>query len=163
GELLRRFTAGRDEAAFAVLVRRHGAMVLGVCRRVLANADDAEDAFQATFLALARKASAIRAGQSLGGWLYRVAYHAALKARRRAADRRGREGHAAARRPADPLEEVTGRELLALLDEEMQRLPERCRTPLVLCLLDGQTRDEVARRLGCSVSTLQRRVEEGKE
>jgi RNA polymerase sigma factor (sigma-70 family) len=163
GELLRRFTAGRDEAAFAVLVRRHGAMVLGVCRRVLANADDAEDAFQATFLALARKASAIRAGQSLGGWLYRVAYHAALKARRRAADRQRREGNAATRQPADPLEEVTGRELLALLDEEMQRLPERCRTPLVLCLLDGQTRDEAARRLGCSVSTLQRRVEEGKE
>jgi RNA polymerase sigma factor (sigma-70 family) len=163
GVLLARFRAGRDEAAFAALVRRHGAMVLGVCRRVLGNADDAEDAFQATFLALARKAAAVRAGESVGGWLYRVAYHAALKARQRAAKRRCREGHAAARQPADPLQEITGRELLALLDEEVQRLPQRCRTPLVLCLLEGQTRDEAARKLGCSVSTLHRRVEEGKE
>jgi RNA polymerase sigma factor (sigma-70 family) len=163
GELLERFARRREEAAFAALVRRHGPLVLGVCRRVLHNRHDAEDAFQATFLALARRAGAIQCRGSVGGWLHRVAYHAAVKARARALKRLEREGHAEPRAsPADPLTELTGRELLALLDEELERLPEEHRGPLVLCYLEGKARDEAARALGCSLGTLKRRLREGR-
>src|SRR5260370_40135756 len=117
--LLERFTASRDEAAFEALVRRHGSMALGVCHRVLRNAHDAEDAFQATFLVLARKAGSIRARDSIGGWLYRVAYHTALKSREQAATRRKRETQAARPEETDPLAEITGRELLAVFDKEL--------------------------------------------
>jgi RNA polymerase sigma factor (sigma-70 family) len=161
-QLLERFTAGRDEAAFAALVRRHGPMVLGVCRRVLHNAHDAEDAFQATFLVLARKAGSIRGRESIGGWLYRVGYHMALKAREQAAARQKREARAARPEETDPLAEVTGRELLAVFDEELQTLPDRERVALVLCYLQGRTGDEAAREVGCSESTLKRRLERGK-
>src|SRR5262249_29462731 len=147
-QLLERFTSQHEEEAFAALVRRHGPLVLGVCRRVLRNPHDAEDAFQAAFLVLARKAHAIRQHASLGCWLYRVAYHTAAQARRRLADRQRYERQAVPRAPADPLAEVTGRELLALLDEELQQLPERLRAPLVLCSLEGRTRDEAAAELG---------------
>jgi RNA polymerase sigma factor (sigma-70 family) len=160
--LLERLTASRDEAAFAELVRRHGPLVLGVCRRVLRDAHDAEDAFQATFLVLARKAASISKRASVGGWLYQVAYHAALKARADAAARRRREQRAGRRPPADPLDELSGRELLAVLDEELSRLPERERAPLVLCYLEGRTRDEAARELGCPLGTLKRRLEAGR-
>jgi RNA polymerase sigma factor (sigma-70 family) len=160
-QLMQAFTARRDQAAFAALVRRHGPLVLGVCRRVLGNGPDAEDAFQAAFLALARKAASIRAGDSVAGWLYQVACRVALRARGQQATRRRHERRAPARRPADPLSEVTGRELLTALDEELLRLDEKHRTPLVLCYLEGHTRDEAARRLGCSPSTLKRRLEEG--
>ncbi len=162
GELLRRFSAGRDAAAFEALVRRHGAMVLGVCRRVLGNAHDAEDAFQATFLTLARSASSVGRG-ALGAWLYRVAHRNALRARAGAAARAAHEKGAGGRRAGDPLEEVTGRELLAVLDEELRALPERHRAPLVLCYLQGQTRDEAARQMGLSLRTLKRRLEEGRD
>src|SRR6516162_8851560 len=127
GELLTRYVRQRDEAAFAALVRRHGPMVLGVCRRVLHNPHDAEDAFQATFLALARQAASAGRRASLGTWLYQVAYHVALRARKQTAVRRRREDQALPREQTDPLAEVTGRELLAVLDEELHRLPERLR------------------------------------
>jgi RNA polymerase sigma factor (sigma-70 family) len=161
--LLARFTASRDEAAFEALVRRHGSMVLGVCRRVLQNAHDAEDAFQATFLVLARKASSIRERDSIGGWLYRVGYHMALKSRAQAAARRKREIRAARSLQTDPLAELTGRELLTVLDEELQGLPECERVALVFCYLESKTCEAAARDAGCSESTLKRRLERGKE
>src|SRR5882724_6599137 len=102
GDLLRRFASVQDRQAFEALVRRHGPMVLGVCRRVLRQEQDAEDAFQAAFLALARKAPAISNRDSVGSWLYQVAYHVAMKARERTANRQKRERRAAAPQPADP-------------------------------------------------------------
>jgi RNA polymerase sigma factor (sigma-70 family) len=163
GQLLESFAAGRDEAAFAELIRRHGPLVLGVCRRILHNAQDAEDAFQATFLQLARKAGSIGRSGSVGSWLYRVAYHAAVKARARTALRRSHERRAVPPRSADPLAEITGRELLAVVDEEMAQLPLRQRAALVACCLQGKTGDEAARALGWSVRTLKRRLHEGRE
>src|SRR5262245_38542396 len=161
-QLLERFTARHEEAAFAALVQRHGPIVLHVCRRVLHDPADAEDAFQATFLVLVRKAAAIRKLESLGCWLYGVAHRLARKARVEAARRRTREQSATRRPPADLLAEVTGRELCAALDDELQRLPERYRAPLVLCYLEGQTRDEAARQLGWSLGTFKRRLEGGR-
>jgi RNA polymerase sigma factor (sigma-70 family) len=161
-QLLDRFLRGHDEAAFAVLVRRHGPLVLGVCRRVLHQEQDAEDVFQATFLVLARKAAAVGRRASLGGWLYRVAYRLALKARKQAAARHQREARPARLDETDPLAELTGRELLAVFDEEVQKLPECERVALVLCYLEGKTRDEAARTVRCSVSTLKRRLDRGK-
>jgi RNA polymerase sigma factor (sigma-70 family) len=161
--LLERFLACRDEAAFATLVRRHGAMVLGVGRRLLHDAHAAEDVFQATFLILARNAASIRKQQALGSWLYGVAYRVAIRARRAAACRRRRERRVPALPPADPAAEVTWRELGTVLDEELRRLPERYRAPLVLCFMEGKTQDEAARELGCCKSTLRRRLELGRE
>jgi RNA polymerase sigma factor (sigma-70 family) len=162
GDLLERFATSHEEEAFAVLVRRHGPLVLGVCRRLLHNSSDADDAFQATFLALARQAGSAGRCASLGTWLYRVAYRTALKARSRADARRRREQLAAPRPQSDPLAEVTGRELLTVLDEELQRLPERLRAPLVLCYLQGKTRDEAAHDLSCSLGTVKRLLEQGR-
>jgi RNA polymerase sigma factor (sigma-70 family) len=161
-QLLDRFVRSREDSAFAALVRRHGPLVLGVCRRVLHNPDDAEDAFQATFLALARKAASAGRRASLGTWLYQVAFHTALRARKQSATRRQREDKAPPRPQPDPLAEVTGRELLTALDEELHRLPERLRAPLVLCYLEGRARDEAARELGWSLGTLKRRLEQGR-
>jgi RNA polymerase sigma factor (sigma-70 family) len=163
GQLLARFSRGREEAAFEALVRRHGPLVLGVCRRVLRQEQDAEDVFQATFLVLARRAGSLDRRGSLGGWLYQVAYHMALKARKRAAARQKREAQAVRCGESDPLSEVTGRELLAVFDEELQALPDTERRALVLCYLQGKTRDEASREAGCSASTLKRRLERGKE
>jgi RNA polymerase sigma factor (sigma-70 family) len=162
GQLLERFTAGNDPAAFEALLRRHGPMVLGVCRRLLRDPHDAEDAFQATFCALAQKARSVRQAGSVGGWLYQVACNAALKARAGAAVRLRRERRAGGREAADPLAELTGRELVTALDEELRKLPERCRAPLVLCYLEGKTRDEAARDLGWTLGTLKRRLEQGR-
>jgi RNA polymerase sigma factor (sigma-70 family) len=162
-ELLDRFLSGQEASAFEALVRRHGPLVLGVCRRVLGNPHDAEDAFQTTFLTLARRASSVGRRGAVAGWLYRVAYHTALRVRANAATRTQRERHAPTRPAEDPLDEVTGRELLIVLDEELQRLPERLRTPLVLCYLEGRTRDEAARELNWSLRTLKRRLEEGRD
>jgi RNA polymerase sigma factor (sigma-70 family) len=162
-ELLDRFASSADEAAFAALVRRHGPLVWGVCRRVLGNHHDAEDAFQAAFLALARKAGSVGRTGAVGGWLYRVAYHSAVRARARAQSQRRREQQIASAALPDPLAEISGRELLAALDEELQRLPERYRTPLVLCYLEGRTRDEAARQLGWSLGTLKRRLGQGRQ
>jgi RNA polymerase sigma factor (sigma-70 family) len=161
-QLLERFTRGREEAAFEALVRRHGPLVVGVCRRVLHQEQDVEDVFQATFLVLARKAGSVGRRASVGTWLYRVAYNMALKARKQAAARQKREARSARPEATDPLSEVTGRELLAVFDEEMQALPDGERQALVLCYLQGKTRDEAAREAGCSESTLKRRLERGK-
>jgi RNA polymerase sigma factor (sigma-70 family) len=161
-QLLQQFATGHDEAAFEALVRRHGPLVLSVCRRALHDWHAAEDAFQATFLILARKAASIRKQTSLASWLYGVAHRVALKARAKAIRGQVCERAAEMARVGDPLEEVTGRELLTVLDEELQRLPERYRAPLVLCYLNGHTRDEAAHELGWSLGTLKRRLEQGK-
>ena len=143
---------------------RHGPLVLGgPAAGVLHQEQDAEDVFQATFLTLARKADSAGRQASLGTWLYQVAYHLALKVRRQAAARHKREARSASREAIDPLAEVNGRELLAVLDEELQALPGSERLALVLCYLQSKTRDEAAREVGCSASTLKRRLERGKE
>src|SRR5205085_2258074 len=134
GELLAQFLAGRDELAFEALLRRHGPMVLGTCRRILGNADDAEDAFQATFLVLVRKGGTLTARAVLGDWLHGVARRTALNARRACARRRVKEGAMA--RPEAQGEEVQDG-ALALLDEELGRLPQKYRLVLVLCELEG--------------------------
>src|SRR5216683_3001048 len=162
-ELVQRFVSARDEAAFAMLVRRHGKMVLRVCQRVLHHAHDAEDAFQATFLVLSRKAGSLRHPELVGNWLYGVAHRLALKAGIYASRRWAHESQVAARPPIDPLAELTGRELIAVLDEELSRLAEKYRAPLVLCCLEGTARDKAAQQLGWSLSTLKRRLEYGRK
>jgi RNA polymerase sigma factor (sigma-70 family) len=163
GQLLERFAARREEDAFAALVRRHGPMVLRLCRRFVFNEQDAEDVFQAVFLTLARKAGSVRKRESVASWLHGVAYRLALKARTGAWKRRSRPAPSATRETADPLDELTGRDLCAVLDEELRRLPEKYRAPLVLCHLEGQTQDEAARRLGCPLGTLRSRLDRGRE
>src|SRR5690348_12966270 len=133
GPLVERFVGARDQAAFAELVRRHGPMVLGVCRRLLRHGADAEDAFQATFLVLARRAGSIRKQGSVGSWLYGVARRVALRARAEAARRRPHGPPVTAAAPPDPAAEAARAELRPLLDEELARLPEKYRAPLVLC------------------------------
>ena len=161
-ELLRRFARERDEAAFATLVRRHGPMVLRACQRVLHNWHDAEDAFQAAFMVLARKAGSRKWDESVGTWLYLVAYRLALKIRA-GRDRRSRHNICPVEHASeDPLVVASDRELSGVLDEELSRLPEKCRAPLVLCSLEGFTRDEAARHLGWSLGTFRRRLEQGR-
>jgi RNA polymerase sigma factor (sigma-70 family) len=162
-QLLERFVRTRDEAAFELLVRRHGGLVLGVCRRILRQPQDAEDAFQATFLALVRKASTIAKHDSVAGWLYRVAYRAAREAKTRAARRTEREARAGVRAAPDPASEVAWRDLAPVLDEQVARLPELFRTPFVLCCLEGHSLDEVAHLLGCPRATVGTRVARAKE
>jgi RNA polymerase sigma factor (sigma-70 family) len=161
-ELVRRFAAHRDEAAFAALLRRHGPMVLGVCRRVLGNHADAEDAFQATFLVLARNAPAIRKRASVGSWLHGVARQVAVRAKVAAARRQERERRAPERPVPGPEADASWREVGGVLDEELGRLPDQYRAPLVLCYLGGLTRDEAAQRLGWPLRTLMRRLERGR-
>jgi RNA polymerase sigma-70 factor (ECF subfamily) len=154
---VRRFASERDEEAFAVLVRRHGPLVLGVCRRVLGAAPDAEDAFQATFLVLARKAGSIRDPHLLGSWLYGVASRIARKARRAANKRQAREQQlngrvaCAASASADP-------DLLPVLEEELRRLPEKIRAAVGLCYLEGKTNEEAARLLHWPTGTVKGRL-----
>jgi RNA polymerase sigma factor (sigma-70 family) len=162
-QLLERFARQRDELAFAALLRRHGSMVLGVCRGILRHTHDVEDAFQATFLILAQKAASIRQRHSLGGWLYGVAYRVAVKASARAARRRQVERRTPDRVAADPLDDLTVRELRQALHEELRRLPEKYRTPLVLCYLQGKTQEEAARQLGWPKRRVKDRLQRGKE
>jgi RNA polymerase sigma factor (sigma-70 family) len=164
--LLTRFLAVRDPAAFEALVARHGPMVLRVCQHVLGNRHDAEDAFQATFLVLARKAASVRPPGALAAWLRGVAYRVALRARTAAL--RGRhEGLAPDLAPPDPrpdpLAEVTAREALWILEEEVQRLPGAYRLPIILCCLEGQSQEEAARRLGWTPGSVKGRLERGRE
>jgi RNA polymerase sigma factor (sigma-70 family) len=161
-QLLEGFIARREEAMFAQLVRRHGAMVLSVCRRILGHEQDAEDAFQAAFLILARKAGSIRQSD-VGGFLYRVAYHLAVRARANAAKRKDRERREAAMSATEPLADLTWREVRQLVDEELQRLPDAPRSALVLCCLENKTQQEAAHLLGWSKGTLRRRLEQGRE
>jgi RNA polymerase sigma factor (sigma-70 family) len=162
-ELLSSFTERRDAAAFAALVRRHGPMVREVCRRLLSQEPDVDDAFQATFLVLLHRARSIRKRQSLGSWLYGVAYRVAEGAKRDTARRHCREWRPAGRPPTDPAQETAWRELCAVLDVELYRLAEAHRAPLVLCYLEGRTRDEAARQLGWSLRTLDRRLEQARD
>jgi RNA polymerase sigma factor (sigma-70 family) len=163
-ELLQRFVTLQDEAAFAALLRRHGPMVLRVCRGVFSEWHGAEDAFQATFLVLARKAGSIRAHNGVGAWLRGVAYRVALKARLRtgklpACD----DGLAERPSDVDPMADMTLREAGAILNEELQRLPAKYREPVCLCYLEGQTRDQAARQLGCPAGTFNSRLERARE
>jgi RNA polymerase sigma factor (sigma-70 family) len=162
-ELLERFADRQDQTAFEALVRRHGPMVLAVGRRVLDNAHDAEDVFQATFLLLVQKASSQRWQPSVANWLHQTAHLMALKARRSATRRTRREGQVTPQSTVNPLAELTAQELLAVLDEELLALPEILRAPLVLCYLEGTTRDEAAERLGCPLGTLKKRLERGRD
>ncbi len=162
-ELLRRFAQERDQAAFANLVCRHGPMVLAVCRRILPHAHDAEDVFQSTFLTLARKAPARTWQESVGPWLHLVAYRLALKTRADAGRRARLEPVAERTPPDDPLALADQREASTLLHEQMSRLPEQYRAPLVLCCLENRTRDEAARQLGWSLGTFRRRLERGRQ
>jgi RNA polymerase sigma factor (sigma-70 family) len=159
GRLLERFLGDRDEAAFAALVQRHGAMVLGVCRGVLHHTQDAENAFQATFLVLARKARSIRKQQSVAGWLHGVAYRLALKARAELSRRRARERPADEALPARAGDDLSWRELEAILHEELHRLPDKYQAPLLLCYWEGKTRDEAAEQLGWTLGRFKDHLE----
>jgi RNA polymerase sigma factor (sigma-70 family) len=161
-ELLRRFRDERHELAFAELVRRHGPMVLGVCRRLL-GADDAEDAFQAVFLVLVRKAGSLGREAVLAHWLHGVAYRTALHARGEIARRRAREKQEVPMAAADPLADLEWRDLRPILDEEVQRLPQRYRAPVILCYLEGQSYEEAARQLGCPKGTVAARLARARE
>lgn len=162
-DLLARFDAQREQRAFGELVRRHGPMVLGVCHRVVGMSADAEDAFQAVFVVLARRAGDVRQPELLSHWLYGVAYRIARKARRLAARHRGREVTMAnvpeqIERPHEPFPELAG-----ILDEELARLPEWYRLPIVLCDLQGLSRTEAATRLGIPEGTLSSRLANGRK
>jgi RNA polymerase sigma factor (sigma-70 family) len=155
-QLLAAYRDRRDEAAFEVLLRRHGPMVLGVCRRLLGNLADAEDAFQATFLVLVRRAGSLTRPGQLASWLYGVASRTALKARTTNARRRAREGRAA--RPAACPPGDAPDDLRPLLDRELGRLPEKYRAAVVLCDLQGKSRKEAAGLLGIPEGTLSSRL-----
>lgn len=170
-DLIDRFVAERDEAAFATLVRRYGALVLGVCRRVLRHEQDAEDGFQATFILLAHKASLLGKGQSVASWLYGVAYRMAMNAKRKAARRRAFERRAGVVTPLidplttptsgalpPPLAQVSLRELQTILDDEVNRLSEPQRAVFVLCCLEGKSRSEAAKELGWKEGTVATRL-----
>jgi RNA polymerase sigma factor (sigma-70 family) len=179
GQLLERFALQQDEAAFDALVQRYGSLVLGLCRRVLRDEDDAEDAFQATFLVLAKKASAVRKQESVGSWLYGVAYRVSLEARTRAARRRVHERQAsdmgftsftldddrdsAPSTEVDPAVEVAWRELRPVLDDELTRLPEKYRAPVLLCYLQGKTNEEAAAQLSWPAGTVKGRLSRARD
>jgi RNA polymerase sigma factor (sigma-70 family) len=156
-QLIDRWTADRDEAAFELLVCRHGPMVWNVCRRVLRHDQDAEDAFQATFLTLVRKAGAIGKRDAVGSWLHRVAYRAALAARARVASHAVRQ-LVGSEPTAAASQELLWRDLGPVLDQEVNRLPEKYRAPFVLCHLQGKTNEEAARELRCPTGTVLSRL-----
>ncbi|HVS38874.1 MAG TPA: sigma-70 family RNA polymerase sigma factor [Gemmataceae bacterium] len=161
GELLTRYLARRDATAFEALVRRHGPMILGVCRRILRSEADAEDAFQAVFLVLIRKAASIRPRERTANWLYGVACRTAQKARAAAVKRRLKERRAGEmHRPQTPDDRWA--ELLPLLDRELHRLPDRYRIPIILCELEGKTHKEAAHQLGWPVGTVSGRLSRGR-
>jgi RNA polymerase sigma factor (sigma-70 family) len=161
-QLLNRFAADRDEASFAALIARHGPMVMTVCRSVLRDSLDAEDAFQATFLVLARKAGAAWAEGQLGGWLHRVAYRIAVRARVDAARRRTHERQAAAVATKFS-QDNSDADVQAALHEELARLPAKLRVPVVLCYLEGLTHVQAALQLRCGEATVRRRLAGARE
>jgi RNA polymerase sigma factor (sigma-70 family) len=156
--LLERFRAQREETAFAILVQRHGPMVLGVCRRILGDVHSADDSFQATFLVLVRRAASIRRSASLASWLHGVARRIAAKARVQAAARRARERRVTPMAPSQTLDDLTWQELRSVLDEEVERLPEKYRAPLVLCYFEGKSYEQAARELSLPKSSLASRL-----
>ncbi|HEV8058456.1 MAG TPA: sigma-70 family RNA polymerase sigma factor, partial [Gemmataceae bacterium] len=160
-ELVQKALDERDEASLQAIVNRHGPMVYRVCWRVLQHSQDAEDAFQATFLILAQKLRTVRKQASLASWLHGVAHRVALKARAQSATRRRREQRLQSPTQLPP-DEVTWGELRSALDQELSRLPEKWRQPLILCYLEGRTQDESAGLLGWSKSTLRRRLHEAR-
>jgi RNA polymerase sigma factor (sigma-70 family) len=162
-ELLRAYADHRDPEAFRALVERHGPMVLRLCQRRLRDSHAAEDAFQATFLVLARTAHSVRRPEALPAWLYGIALRVTRKARATQARQRRLELLAPMRRPPDPTAELTARELLDALDEELHRLQDRYRLPLWLCYWQGLTQDEAARRLGWSPGSVKGRLERGRK
>jgi len=162
-ELLRRFDEARDGDAFAVLMQRHGPMVLSLARRIVGDEQLAEDVFQAAFLLLARKIHTIRRRESLPCWLHGVARRLSLQARRARRRRHERETRIRPSSPPTPLDDLTVREFLAVLDEELHQLPENYRAPLILCCLEGRSREEAAKRLGCSPDALKGRLERGRD
>ena len=164
-QLLKRFVVERDEVAFAALVARHGQMVLGVCRRILHAEHDVEDAFQATFLVVVSRAKAIRDGGLLGHWIYGVAHRVAVRARANAARRYVREQTLTAAQSGveSPSREGERSELRGVLDDELARLPELLRVPLVLCYLEGLTHEEAAGRLRWPVGTVRSRLARGRD
>ncbi len=162
-ELLRQFTASRDESAFEALVRRHGPMVQGVCRRILGDVHAAEDAFQAVFLVLVRKSSSIRQPELLANWLYGVACRIARKARISAIRKETRERRAGKMPTQEQLLDLEWTELKAVLDDELSQLPEKYRAPLVLCYLCGQTNVEAAAQLGWPSGSMSERLSRARE
>jgi RNA polymerase sigma factor (sigma-70 family) len=161
-ELLQCFLAQRDELAFSALVYRHGPMVLGLCRRLLRDSDDAEDAFQATFLVLVRKAHSISRPEHLGNWLYGVAHRTALKLRATRARRQQCETPLVESAVEGDLAQLVWRDVRPILDEELHRLPEKYRTAVVLCCLEGLSKREAAARLGWPEGTVSTRLHQAR-
>ena len=161
--LLERFIARHDQAAFAALVARHGPMVLAVCRRVLGDGPDTEDAFQATFLILVRKAATIAQPELLCNWLFGVAARTARKARAATARRMHHERQAVPVASSAPPPDANWDDLRSLLDEELEHLPHKYRAPLVLCYLEGLTNEEAARRLGWPSGSISYRLARARE
>src|SRR5579885_2167635 len=162
-QLLQEFAAQNDQTAFAALVRRHGPMVLELCRNVLRHTQDAEDAFQATFLVLARKATTIHKGEALVSWLHGVAYRMAMNAKRAAARRRCREGKVLVKVQGDPAWETAWQEVQQLLDEEIRKLPEKYRAPFLLCCLEHRSAADAARQLGVKEGTVWSRLNRARQ
>jgi RNA polymerase sigma factor (sigma-70 family) len=162
-QLLQRFLDDRDETAVEALVRRYGPLIFGVCRRVLQNTHAAEDAFQATFLVLMRKAPSLGCYPRLGGFLYRVAFRLALRARANEARQRQCEAQAARSRPLMDGRATSLDERIVALEEELQRLPERHRAPLVLCYLEAKTNEQAAQVLGCPPGSMSARLAQARE
>ncbi len=162
-QLLERYATQRDERAFEALVARYGPMVLGVCRRVLRNDQAAEDAFQATFLVLMRKAPSLDRGKPLGNWLYTVAYRLALRIRANEARRLRREAQAVRTKAGTECRDRPPGDLVIALEEELQRLSERHRLPLVLCYLEGKTNEQAAEVLGCPRGSMSARLAQARD
>ncbi len=163
GELLMRFIRDQDEPAFEMLVRRHQASVFSVCYRVLGNTHDAEDAFQATFLVLARKARRFQAASSIGGWLFRVALRTAKNARSKKWRSKEEVLNVTPSSKNDPLAMIQEQELVTTLYEELGKLPEKYQTPIVLCMLEGKSRLEASTELECTVASLKARLARGRK
>src|SRR5262249_49520851 len=163
GEVVAAFIEQKDEAAFEALVRRHGPMVFGVCRRVVGDHHDAEDAFQATILVLARKAASVRPREKIANWLHGVALRTAMKAKTMAPKRRGREKQGTEMPETQKAQQGQWHDLQRLLDRELNGLPENYRLPIVVCDLEGKTIKQAAQQLGWPQGTLAGRLARGRK